>query len=325
MNSTTVSVIIPAYNVSPYVQEALHSLSRQDVLPDEVIIIDDGSLDDTLAVIQAFPHPYPVRILSTGNQGQGAARNLGISLSSGDYIYFFDADDMLSTGFVGAMKGIVEENAFPDIVFFSGEIFCDEAAEGLFSMDYRRGFNGTYHSPLELLRAFGEAGRISCSPCLYLSRRSLWVDTPLAFIEHYHEDEHILYPLILSAGSYHVTDDLYFFRRVRHGSTVTQAKSVRHILGYRDTIRSLLQLHRDLPDPEIKRFIRYRAVHFMKKYVFHATRNGIAMDARFLSSTLLGFRSAELFAYVIYRGGGALSRNVIRRVLGEQAGVEASG
>lgn len=323
MKSPTISVIIPAYNVSAYVREALNSLASQIVIPDEVIIIDDGSVDETLDVIKSFPHPYPVRILSTGNRGQGPARNLGISVSRGDYVYFFDADDRLSPEFVGAMKGIVEKSGFPDIVFFSGKSFRDTTAAPHSMVDYRRGFNGSFHSSLDLLRAFDEVKRISCSPCLYISRRTLWVETPLAFIEHYHEDEHILYPLILAAASYHVTDDCYFLRRMRHGSTVMQTKSARHLLGYRETIRSLLQLHRDLAEPEIKLFIRARAVHFMKKYIFHATRNGIAMDAGFLASTVLGFRSAELFAYVIYRGGGSLPRAMVRRVLGDPSGVQA--
>ncbi|QFU01528.1 Putative glycosyltransferase EpsH [Halomonas sp. THAF5a] len=323
MKSPTISVIVPAYNVAAYVRESLQSLAGQTVLPDEVIIIDDGSLDETLDVIKAFPHPYPVRILSTENRGQGPARNMGISLSRGDYVYFFDADDILSPEFVGAMKDIVEKSAFPDIVFFSGDSFRDHVAVPHAVVDYRRGFSGAFHAPLDLLRAFDAVKRISCSPCLYLSRRSLWVETPLAFIEHYHEDEHILYPLILSAASYLVADDCYFSRRVRHGSTMMLTKSARHLLGYRETIRSLLQLHRDPVAPEVKPFIRSRAVHFMKKYIFHATRNGIAMDVGFLVSTILGLRSVELLAYVIYRGGEALPRAMIRRVLGAPSGVQA--
>lgn len=325
MARPTISVIIPAYNVAPYIQEALRSLADQDELPDEVIIIDDGSLDHTLEVITQFPHPYPVTIISTSNQGQGCARNLGLSTSGGDYVYFFDADDILASCFISAMKSVLEGNALPDIVFFSGKSFHEVGAEHLFKMDYRRGFNGNYHSPLDILRGLDSESKVSCSPCLYISKRSLWFDASLSFIEHYHEDEHILYPLILAARRYHVTDECYFFRRVRHGSTVTQEKNVRHLLGYRDTVLSLLKLESSMQDTVIRGFVRARAIRFMKKYIYLATRNGIGMELGFLKSTILGLRSAELFAYLIYRGCGAMPRTLARRIRGHRTTIEVSG
>jgi glycosyltransferase involved in cell wall biosynthesis len=86
----TVSVIIPTYNSATLVTAAVESALAQTVQPSEVIIIDDGSTDDTRQRLST----YRVRYLHQPNQGVAAARNLGLRQASGDLIAFLDADDV---------------------------------------------------------------------------------------------------------------------------------------------------------------------------------------------------------------------------------------
>jgi glycosyltransferase involved in cell wall biosynthesis len=87
----TVSVIIPAYNAAATVARAIDSCLTQTRVPLEIIVVDDGSTDDTAAVVANFP--APVRLLRKANGGPASARNLGARLARGDWLAMLDADD----------------------------------------------------------------------------------------------------------------------------------------------------------------------------------------------------------------------------------------
>jgi glycosyltransferase involved in cell wall biosynthesis len=90
----TISVIIPNYNRANLIGETLENLLRQTRAPDEIIVIDDGSTDNSAEVIAAFAPR--VRLIQQANAGPAAARNRGLAEASGDYIQFFDSDDLCS-------------------------------------------------------------------------------------------------------------------------------------------------------------------------------------------------------------------------------------
>jgi len=92
MITPPISVIIPVYNGEHYLGEAIASVLAQTVQPAEVIVVDDGSTDASLAVAMRFAPT--VRIITQANQGASAARNRGIALSSGEFLAFLDADDL---------------------------------------------------------------------------------------------------------------------------------------------------------------------------------------------------------------------------------------
>jgi glycosyltransferase involved in cell wall biosynthesis len=91
MDHPLISVIIPAYNAGRYLGEALISVFGQDYSPMEVIVVDDGSTDETAAVAQSYSG---VIYTCQSNKGPAAARNTGIGMAHGDFIAFLDADDL---------------------------------------------------------------------------------------------------------------------------------------------------------------------------------------------------------------------------------------
>lgn len=86
-----VSVVIPAYNSARHIAEAIDSVLRQDYPALEILVIDDGSVDNTIEIIASYGDK--VRLLTQTNQGSAAARNHGIRQANGKYIAFLDADD----------------------------------------------------------------------------------------------------------------------------------------------------------------------------------------------------------------------------------------
>lgn len=86
-----VSIIIPAFNAARYLPDAIASIRRQHYAPLEVIVVDDGSTDDTEQVVSQWPD---VRYIRQENAGVSKARNAGIEAASGDLLAFLDADDL---------------------------------------------------------------------------------------------------------------------------------------------------------------------------------------------------------------------------------------
>jgi len=91
-----ISVIIPYFNAAKWIRETLASVAEQAIQDMEVIVVDDGSTDEGA---KNFEQDFPfVQLVRTGNQGPSLARNLGFSLSKGEFIQFLDADDLLAPG-----------------------------------------------------------------------------------------------------------------------------------------------------------------------------------------------------------------------------------
>ena len=92
MSSAKISVVIPAYNRQELIGPTLESLLNQTVPALEIIVVDDGSTDDTVGVAESYGDP--VRVIRQENKGPGAARNNGLGQSRGEFIHFFDSDDI---------------------------------------------------------------------------------------------------------------------------------------------------------------------------------------------------------------------------------------
>lgn len=119
------SVIIPTFNRRDFLHRTLTSVKEQHCKNYEVIVVDDGSTDGTLEMLRA-EHPQ-VRVMTQANAGPGAARNLGVSVSSGDYIAFLDSDDLWFPWTLETFSELVRLHHQPAIM--AGQLvgFSDEA------------------------------------------------------------------------------------------------------------------------------------------------------------------------------------------------------
>lgn len=96
-----ISIIVPLYNQSEYLEDCLDSLLNQTLPPYEILVVNDGSTDNGQEIAERYKFSQfpgiesPVRVISQVNKGLPSARNTGIMNASGDYIFFLDADDIL--------------------------------------------------------------------------------------------------------------------------------------------------------------------------------------------------------------------------------------
>lgn len=112
-SSIEISVIVPCYNVERYVRASLNSLLAQDYPSFEIICIDDGSTDETRAVLLEFAnsHHEQIRVIEKQNEGAWQARLDGIRAAAGEYIAFLDGDDTAEPDFLSCLYGAAVESA----------------------------------------------------------------------------------------------------------------------------------------------------------------------------------------------------------------------
>jgi glycosyltransferase involved in cell wall biosynthesis len=113
-----VSVIVPVFNGERYLEEALHSAVDQSLPPAEVIVVDDGSTDGSVAIAESFRDP--VRCIRQANTGVAGARNRGLSVAGGEFIAFLDHDDVWPHRKLEVQVAALRAN--PDVGIVSGHV-----------------------------------------------------------------------------------------------------------------------------------------------------------------------------------------------------------
>lgn len=129
----TVSVVIPTYNRSTLLVRAVESVLGQSFKDFEIIVVDDASTDDTYSVVRSFRDPRIVYVRNDSNKGVSASRNVGISLSKGEFVAFLDSDDVWLPSKLD--KQLLLFSGDSDIgMVYTGEVFVNERGEKIREM-----------------------------------------------------------------------------------------------------------------------------------------------------------------------------------------------
>lgn len=135
MSATVVSIIIPNYNKGKFVSETLKSAINQSFVDLEVIVVDDGSTDDSIEVIGEFCKEYEnIKLIERNRQPKGGStcRNIGLDNSKGEFIMFLDSDDLITTSCItDRLKYIKQEQS--DFVVFNTGTFNREIGDNNFT------------------------------------------------------------------------------------------------------------------------------------------------------------------------------------------------
>jgi glycosyltransferase involved in cell wall biosynthesis len=167
-----VSVIIPTYNRAHYLTQAIQSVLDQSYQDFEIIVVDDGSTDNTREVMDSFKDPR-LKYFYQENQGVCAARNNGINVSEGEYIYFLDSDDALLENALERQVGVLDRH--PDVALSHGQAFPMDERGRVFGLHRHRPRNispGVYHGIKEISN-FLRYGNHSCLSATIIRRSSI--------------------------------------------------------------------------------------------------------------------------------------------------------
>lgn len=223
MQNYKLSIIIPTYNASVYIEETLFSILKQRTkYTYEIIIINDGSTDNTIPALEKFTKNYPnVFLLNIDNSGPAIARNVGIESATGDYIAFVDSDDKLFPNAIENLLNLAISND-SDLVICGFEINNLQTEERF-----------TYKDCSTVLRSREEIGSQFTS--LYeknllnqiwnkIYKRTLLTDNQVVFPDYsYGEDRLFVFDVLEHVNTVTVTDDCYYEYCMRNnGSLVSK-------------------------------------------------------------------------------------------------------
>ncbi len=139
MSTPLISVIVPVYNASAYLEKSLGSLCAQTYQNLEIIAVDDGSLDDSFRILEEMSaKDHRIRVFTKENGGSSSARNAGLKVSTGDYIGFIDADDYIEKDMYENLLNTLEQNYGADVAQIQS---CEEDENGRMIKDFGEGFD----------------------------------------------------------------------------------------------------------------------------------------------------------------------------------------
>ena len=213
----TVSVIIPMYNVSEYVDDCFSNLASQVLTNYEVILIDDKSVDDTiekvLLAIECFERKDVEFTLITQemNMGVACARNIGLERASGEYVYFYDADDRLEPDTLSALYSEAKQQD-ADIVGCEWFISFSQNERIIGQRDVNKG--------VDLFKGFA-SGVIRWNLWLFMVRRSLYEQNGIRFLPGMNMGEDMMVMMKLALISNRVSivhKPLYHYSQTNTGA-----------------------------------------------------------------------------------------------------------
>jgi CDP-glycerol glycerophosphotransferase len=218
-----ISVVVPAYNVAAYLEDCLKSLAQQTFGDLEIVVVDDGSTDETAEIAERFAARDPrFRLVQQANGGLGAARNTGARHASGEFVAFVDSDDIVPRHAYELLVNALDETGSD---FASGNVhrltpLGTEPARFL-AKTFKRTRLRTHITRFPLLLADRTAWN-------KLFRRSFWEGHGLRFpVGVYYEDTPVTIPAHYLATSVDVLEQTVYLWRMREGPdlSITQRRT----------------------------------------------------------------------------------------------------
>lgn len=211
------SIIIPVYNVEKYIRRCVQSVLKQNYHNYEIILVDDGSTDESGKICDTFQIKYPstVHVTHKKNGGLSSARNAGLKVASGKYIMFLDSDDWIEDGCLDRFASLFS-NEYDLIMGRAWNI--DSHGNKRSKLPYRV-LPGLYDKYTYVREGLRDETDISLCCPFYLYKRSYIEKNGLYFYEGIiHEDELWMPIALLRADTIYITDIYFYFHFMQNSS-----------------------------------------------------------------------------------------------------------
>ncbi|NCC34068.1 MAG: glycosyltransferase family 2 protein, partial [Chloroflexia bacterium] len=222
VDSPTVSVVIPVYNVERYIAQCVESVLSQTMQDLEVILVDDGSPDACPQIADDFAARDPrVTVVHQQNQGLSGARNSGLHRARGQLVMFLDSDDYWEgEGSLARCVAAFDERPELDVLFFDALRYYEATGERVFGDVVWDRDRVAGASETEVLRYMVECGDVRPSACTKVIRRQFLIDNELDFKTGvFSEDVEWFFRLITHPATYdYLPLAFYMYRKNRAGS-----------------------------------------------------------------------------------------------------------
>ena len=262
MSEPKISIIIPVYNVENYLKECLDSCVNQTLQDIEIICVDDCSTDNSYKILEEYQQKDSrIRIFQQEeNKKQGAARNRGLEIATGEYIWFVDSDDYIDTKACQILYDAIKE--------FNVDMLCFSALQFVDTNESRKFICKYYHQGIPINKIYYPKinwreihfHTLNVVPWAYLTKRC--VIQKFRFRERvWHEDADFTLILLASVDSFCYISYTAYFYRINPNSTMQTSMSQKRL---EDLIKPSESLHKFIVENKIKKN------HFL--YLYFVTR-----------------------------------------------------
>ncbi len=217
------SIIMPIYNVAPYLDEALDSAENQTYKDLEIICVNDGSTDNSLEILEKHAEKDSrIRIISRENQGVSEARNVGLRASTGEYIYFCDSDDVMAPyAMEKAIENLEKYNADASEFWYKRFNYRNHIDLSKYSYQTKKDMVKVIESNEKDENSIKKISSWPCAAWCRVYRKSFLDDNKLCFNKDIKLNEDVLFNLCSKACMHKLARDSnvgYFYRVRRPGS-----------------------------------------------------------------------------------------------------------
>lgn len=271
------SIIVPVYNVEDYIKECMDSLINIPIEDMEILVIDDGSLDNSINIVKKYEDTR-IKIIHQKNGGLSSARNTGLKNAKGKYILFVDSDDYIINQLsISNMITLAEDNKC-DILIGNGYRKLENGDQ----IPIRRPecvYNKEIYSSEEYLKTILSHRSFVQVAWLNLYNREFLEKNSLKFKEKiYHEDLHFTPRALLKAGKIGVSKEFFYIYRQRENSIMTNKNQIKHAYDIFEIAKDLEIEFSKLPDTLLKQ----QLYELIVENIFVAIYKGIKEEKAFL-------------------------------------------
>lgn len=274
MSKLRLSIVIPVYNLENYIAETLDSCLAQDISEEEyeIICIDDGSTDGSLNVLNCYAQIHSnVIVCSKENRGVSSARNVGIELAQGQYIWFVDGDDLIAENALGMMLFYAEESTVDLLKFDMYRTSCRTT----YAAKYPQSWD-TCENPVDIPSFMTMKGGAHGGICTQWFRRDLLIDNNIRFLEHLHYSEDVLFGFRAALCSKRAakTDSVLYYYYQRPDSAMHSKNHRKHAESMHLLAKEYDKMAEEYKNSSFLKAIESKRAYAVKGMIFSLIQQG---------------------------------------------------
>lgn len=238
-----VTIVIPVYNTEKYLRRAIESCLHQTSENIEIVVVNDGSTDDSLTIAQSYLKKHNnLKVISTENQGLSMARNTGLREAKGKYIYFLDSDDWIEADTIESCYNLAENNRL-DIVTFDSKTEVDSSLSDFDENNvnyYERNriIDSTrIYSGKDFIELYKDKNGVAVPTWLFFIKREFLIGNNIWFLPNaYYEDVAFHYTCFLRVKRLMYLPRPFHVRLYRRNSIMTSSLNARKVCSVYEII-----------------------------------------------------------------------------------------
>lgn len=274
------SIIIPVYNVEQYLEKCLRSCLSQDIPYNEyeIIVVNDGSPDSSLAIAERIAESATnITIISQENGGLSAARNTGLKVAKGEYVWFVDSDDWIETNCLKQLTDTLYNDNLEALVINGIRVI-----NGEFKKNPPRAFTNKTLTGIDYLNKI----IINCAAVITIYKREILVRNNLNFMEGiYHEDAEFT-PRAYYFINKIAIRDYHFYYNLLNSASITQTVNPKKGFDLIKVARSLYNFQKTIPHEHKNKYNKY-----ISSAINQSLHNATQMKNKILKDYIIEFKN----------------------------------